>query len=218
MEEKLAKLAAGALLHDVGKIVHRSGFDGRNHSVSGGDWLESECGVSDGDILRAVRYHHAARLAGADVADDALCYIVYIADNIASGADRRARGADNADDDEKPFSRDARFESIFNLLNGKRDRPTLFYNPRFLAGSKEIHFPVEKPADFDEAFYNKALAAIAENLKGFEFAPKHIDSLLEVLEGNLSYIPSTTAGGELRDISLFQHAKLTAAVACCILL
>ncbi|MDR2089289.1 MAG: type III-A CRISPR-associated protein Cas10/Csm1 [Clostridiales Family XIII bacterium] len=218
MEEKLTKLAIGSLLHDIGKIVHRSGFDGRNHSSSGGDWLESECGVSDGSILRSVRYHHAGRLVGADVADDDLCWIAYIADNIAAGADRRAREEDDALDDEKPFSRDARFESIFNLLGGKRDRPTLYFGPRMLAGSDGINFPVESPADFDESFYNKVLAAISENLKGFEFNAEYVNSLLEVLEGNLSYIPSSTAGREHRDISLFQHMKLTAAVACCILL
>jgi CRISPR-associated protein Csm1 len=216
MEEKPTKLVVGSLLHDIGKIVHRSHFDGRNHSSSGGDWLESECGVSDRDILHAVRYHHAVRLATAGVADDALCYITYIADNIASGADRRAKNEDDSNDDEKPFSRDARFESIFNLLNGRRDGPTLCYSPKMLAGSKEINFPVENPAEFDEAFYDKVLAMISENLKGFEFTPNYVNSLLEILEGNLSYIPSSTANSEVRDISLFQHLKLTAAIACCI--
>ena len=36
------------------------------------------------------------------------------------------------------------------------------------------------------------------------------------MEANLTYIPSSTAKSELADISLYDHVKLTAAIAACI--
>lgn len=37
-----------------------------------------------------------------------------------------------------------------------------------------------------------------------------------MLEANLSYVPSSTSKNEIADISLFDHVKLTAAMASCI--
>lgn len=39
---------------------------------------------------------------------------------------------------------------------------------------------------------------------------------LSVLEANLTYIPSSTSKRELADISLYDHVKMTAAIASCI--
>ena len=40
-QEKLVNLIIGSLLHDVGKVIYRTG-DGRKHSVSGADFLKNE--------------------------------------------------------------------------------------------------------------------------------------------------------------------------------
>ena len=55
------KLMIGSLLHDIGKVVYRSG-DGRNHSLSGYEYLKIEAHISDDDILYCVRYHHGMYL------------------------------------------------------------------------------------------------------------------------------------------------------------
>ena len=49
------KLMIGSLLHDIGKVVYRSG-DGRNHSQSGYEYLKNEAHISDDEILICVRY------------------------------------------------------------------------------------------------------------------------------------------------------------------
>lgn len=49
------KLMIGSLLHDIGKVVYRSG-DGRNHSQSGYEYLKNEAHISDDEILNCVRY------------------------------------------------------------------------------------------------------------------------------------------------------------------
>ena len=48
------KLMIGSLLHDIGKVVYRSG-DGRNHSQSGYEYLKNEAHISDDEILNCVR-------------------------------------------------------------------------------------------------------------------------------------------------------------------
>ena len=88
MTEKQIKLTIGSLLHDIGKIVYRSG-DGRNHSQSGYQYLMEEAGIQETEILNCVRFHHGANLKAADIADKDLAYITYFADNIAAAADRR---------------------------------------------------------------------------------------------------------------------------------
>lgn len=90
MTDQGIKLVVGSLLHDVGKVIYRTG-DGRKHSQSGYDFLKNEAKFTDPEILDCVRYHHSDALKGARIAEDSLAYITYIADNIASGADRRKK-------------------------------------------------------------------------------------------------------------------------------
>ena len=45
--------------------------------------------MKDNEILDSVAYHHYKELAKAELNNDNTAYITYIADNIASGIDRR---------------------------------------------------------------------------------------------------------------------------------
>lgn len=90
MREQQLKLIIGSMLHDMGKVRYRA-KDGRNHSISGVDFLQGEIGIKDEDILNQVRYHHSTLLKQSGVKNDSLCYITYIADNISSFSDRRVK-------------------------------------------------------------------------------------------------------------------------------
>lgn len=83
MRTELYKITTGSLLHDVGKVVHRTG-DGHSHAESGYAFLKEQAGLDDAEILQQVRFHHAAGLKNAGLAQNSLAYITYIADNIAS--------------------------------------------------------------------------------------------------------------------------------------
>ena len=87
MNDRKAKLIIGSLLHDIGKVIYREGGDKRNHSVSGYDYLKEEADIKEKEILDCVKYHHALLLKSANLEDDNLAYITYIADNIAAFAD-----------------------------------------------------------------------------------------------------------------------------------
>lgn len=209
MTEYEAKLAIGSLLHDIGKVIFRWGDDHRNHSVSGYDYLKTEVGLTDRSILNCVKYHHSALLKSASVPSDDLCYIVYMADNIAAMSDRRKKG-----DGAYGFETSTPMESIFNILNGN---DAMYYHaPGDMDPEGEINYPQIDKLEFDKFKYSKIKQRITENLKGLCWDREHVNSLLEVMEANLTFVPSSTAAGERADISLFDHVKLTAAIASCI--
>ena len=211
MTDRLLKLMIGSLLHDIGKVIYRGG-DGRNHSQSGYDYLKDEAGVTDQDILDCVRFHHGVNIKGARLPENALAYIVYYADNIAAAADRRENG-----DEEYGFDKAVPLDSVFNILNGNNEHK--HYKRQVLNVNNGINYPTEEACIMDEGFYKSVMDNITDNLKGIDLKnlkKEYINSLLTVMEANLSYIPSSTLKKELCDISLYDHVKITAAAASCI--
>ena len=208
MNERQIKLVIGSLLHDIGKIVYRSG-DGRNHSQSGFEYLRQDAGISDREILDCVRFHHGARLKTADLEQDSLAYLTYFADNVAAAADRR-----EGETPEYGFDKKVPLSSIFNILNGNHEN--LHYERRVLNPKGEINAPVDRDTLLDESFYRRIIANITDNLKGIDLTEDYLNSLLSILEANTTYLPSSTSQKELADISLFDHLKMTAAIAQCV--
>lgn len=209
MNEKETKLVIASVLHDIGKVIYREGSDLRKHSISGYDYLKEEAKITDKEILDAVKYHHAQNLKNAGVDNDSISYIVYMADNIASSTDRRDR-----EEEEKGFEISTPLESVFNILN--HNEKHMYYKPGVLNAEDGINYPGNEKIMFDRHYYNKVKANITDNLKGINYDKDYINSLIEVMEANLSFVPSSTSKNEVADISLFDHVKLTAAIASCI--
>lgn len=211
MEDRKRKLIIGGMLHDIGKVLYRSA-DGRNHSLSGYDFFKEDVGNTDKDILEQIRFHHEKELRHSGLDSDSLAYITYLADNIAAGADRRT-----LDDEGEAGDGGDKFmalDSIFNTLNGNRENAK--YLPGTLDPDSGIHFPVKEDVKYDEGFYKKIRQDIKDILKNLEYTDNYVNSLLEVLEANLSFIPSSTSRRERADISLFDHMKLTACIGSCL--
>ncbi len=202
------KLVIGSLLHDIGKVAYRTG-DGRNHSESGYDFLKRDVHISDTDILDCVRYHHKKNILSSKLANDSIAYITYIADNIAAAADRRVR-----EDSEDGFDKSVPLASVFNILNGNNQN--MHYKRVVLDADKGINYPTDESVYMDEHFYSVIIDNISDNLRGIDLTDEYVNSLLTILEANLSYVPSSTSKRELMDISLFDHVKTTAAIAQCI--
>ena len=208
MNDKQIKLIIGSLLHDIGKVVYRSG-DGRNHSLSGYDFLKEHKPDFDKEILDCVRYHHAAYIKNSGLADDSIAYITYFADNVAAAADRR-----DSDTGEDGFDKSVPLASVFNILNGNHGN--MHYTRSVLDPDKGINYPTDAPIEMDKSFYETVIRNISGNLQGIEVSKDYVNSLLSVIEANLMYIPSSTSKRELADISLYDHVKITAAIAECI--
>ena len=206
--EKL-NLIIGSMLHDIGKVIYRGSTDGRNHSKSGYDFLKESVENINEKILHCVRYHHAKEIKQTKLKKEDLAYITYISDNIASFIDRR-----KSDENENGFSPNKPFQSVFNILNGNNSKLNL--SPCVLDSDCKINYPVESVNNFNQGFYNKVKIDIQGCLSNFELDINYVNSLLSTLEGYLSYVPSSTNNSEYCDISLFDHLKITTAIACCL--
>ena len=207
MQERNVGLIIGGLLHDIGKVIYRKGDDMRNHSIAGYDYLKENNLIDNDEILNCIKYHHASEIKKAsNLSNDSLAYIIYMADNIAAMIDRREK-----DDGENGFTIHTPLQPIFDILN--KNNQNNYYEPDELKYTSKINYPISEKKEFSEELYSRILMNITENLRGIQINDEYINSLLEVLEANLSYVPSSTANKERCDIALFDHLKLTAAFA-----
>lgn len=201
----------GSLLHDIGKVLYRAG-DGRNHSESGYDFLKNEINVKEAEILNAVKYHHYTSLLNSKINKTSTAYITYIADNIASASDRRISVSS-----EPGFAVDSPLESVFNLLNNNSSKK--YYSPNTLEDKYGINYPTDEKVNFGSSFYSSVKAQLFDTLKVIDFEKpfeQYINSVLEITEALLTYVPSSTSKKEVADISLYDHLKLTSALSSCI--
>ena len=209
MNEGIVKAYAGSLFHDIGKVVQRVGGVSGTHSKIGIEFLR-DLGIKDKDILDCVQYHHWRELrAAADVSHYA--YIAYIADNIASAAERRTSPDEFT---ERGWNPKMPLQSVFNLLNSKSERH--YYRPITLDWKEGINFPQKREPSFDKYNYSEIVDRFRRDLETFELTSEYLNSLLELAEEKLSFVPSSTDKTQVADISLYDHMKLTAAIACCI--
>lgn len=213
MRKITAECTIGGLLHDVGKVTYRAGLEAGKHGEGGARWLSSVFGRTEdfGAVLDCVRCHHKAQLRGAKLAPGSPAYIVYIADNIAAGADRR-EGLDEEGTDGAPYDRFLPLSPVFNILNGNEARGV--YAPERLS-PQAVYPAVAGCAEAPD--YLRIAAELGSELRKF-LTPggEYVNSLLGLMEVLLSYVPSSTARAQLADISLYDHCKVTAAAAACI--
>lgn len=210
MREDVFKTTVGALLHDIGKVLYRTGQYKGTHQQAGNEFL-SNCMSGEKEILDCVLHHHSGTLKNAGLADDSPAHVVYIADNIAAGADRRKAETEGDKSAEFNFDPMLPMHTVFNKLNGnstsKKLKATI---------ADRIVYPEDNVFN-TQGDYNLIYSKLKQGLTGLELSPGYIDSILELLEATLTYIPSSTNKEEVPDISLFDHMKITAAIASCIM-
>ena len=208
MKDEIFSLTIGGLLHDIGKVVQRAESKKVKHSKLGADWLEDNNIADNESILDQIRYHHFEEIKNASNIHP-LSYITYFADNIASGADRR----DAPDEDGgSGFDSKLPLQSVFTLINGKSEPQ--YYPPQ--SKKEGVGYPQNKKSDFTAERYKKILNEVKSGLDKIKITKNDVNSLLEILEDTLAYVPSSTNKNEVPDISLFDHSKLTAAFSCCL--
>ena len=208
MDEKLINLFYGAALHDIGKVVQRSTGQKVRHSQLGSDFLEP-FGFSKA-VLDQVKYHHYHELMGATLPTDSLAYITYLADNIASGTDRR----ENGENPVKQWESQLCLEDVFNKFGTEPSKR--YFQPTVLRIEDAPNFAENHVKGFSNSLYAGIVERIKDNLTSITFTEDYFDSILNVLEATLSFIPSSTNMKEVADISLYDHMKMTTGFASCI--
>jgi CRISPR-associated protein Csm1 len=206
-------LIKGALLHDIGKVCYRAMNKRINHSKLGGDFLEQYLKPSEETkhLLNCVRYHHKDYLQKAKLDKNDLAYIVYEADNIASGMDRREN-----EGEEKGFDPKLNLDSIFSVFYSDKEIQVANKYPLIYKDiNKAFNYPQKDISLATNSNYEALLNKIKSHFITKDINQISINQLLQIIEEGFSYVPSSTNRAEVCDISLYVHSKITSAVASC---
>ena len=206
-------LIKGALLHDIGKVCYRAMNKRINHSKLGGDFLEQYLKSNEETerLLNCVRYHHKDYLQKAKLDKNDLAYIVYEADNIASGMDRREN-----EGEEKGFDPKLNLDSIFSVFYSDKEIQVANKYPLIYKDiNKSFNYPRTDISLATNSNYEALLNKIKSHFITKDINQISINQLLQILEEGFSYLPSSTNRAEVCDISLYVHSKITSAVASC---
>jgi CRISPR-associated protein Csm1 len=206
-------LIKGALLHDIGKVCYRAIKKRINHSKLGGDFLEQYLKSNEETerLLNCVRYHHKDYLQKAKLDKNDLAYIVYEADNIASGMDRREN-----EGEEKGFDPKLNLDSIFSVFYSDKEIQVANKYPLIYKDiNKAFNYPRKDISLATNSNYEALLNKIKSHFITKDISQISINQLLQILEEGFSYVPSSTNRAEVCDISLYVHSKITSAVASC---
>lgn len=198
----------GCLLHDFGKIVYRAGGRSGSHSQLGFEALKELLPDKEWkEVLDCLRWHHASEIRKANIPQDHIAYIAYIADNLSAAADRR-----EVEGESGSFVRDMALRPIFSHMNGEHRGYSLQPYPQ----DGRLRMPVNEKTPVPCARYADAEREIKEGLKGTGPEEQRLNSLLSLLESYTASFPSSTFTGESPDISIYDHLKTTAAIGACI--
>ena len=209
-KEKL-KLFYGGLFHDIGKVVQRVTGERKKHNLIGADWFEKYS--EDKDISQQIRYHMASHQA--DLEEGHLAYITYLADNIASGIDRR-NPLEEADEQHADMIWDTytNQEDIFNVFGQASSKR--YFEPKVLNVKEPPNVADASQMKFSKGNYAGILKGIEDSISLMAFNEEYVNSALNLAEATLSFVPASTNIKEIADISLYEHSKLTASFACAI--
>ena len=211
MKKEKLKLFYGGLFHDIGKVVQRASGERKKHAILGADWFEQYS--DDKEISQQIRYHMANYQA--DLGDSHLAYITYLADNIASGIDRR-NSLEEADEyqSEGIWDTYTNQEDIFNVFG--QYRSTRYFEPKELNVKEPPNIADQSRVKFSKGDYAGILKQIEDSIMFMTFDEDYVHSALNLTEATLSFVPASTNTKEIADISLYEHSKLTAGFACAI--
>lgn len=216
---RLDNLVKGALLHDIGKVVYRSGDMSGNHSSVGAQLIEEyiEDTAARKEITHCLRYHHGKPLSKAThLSNDDLAYIVYEADNLSAGLDRREFDEGEVEEQSgAKFDRYIPLQSIFSSFGGKQSNPRAHYRLRGINAEEGFNYPetTDSLRASDDKY--KALMQTLRYNFATDIGKMDVNELLRIYEDTTSYVPSSTNTRELGDISLYMHSKIAAAIASC---
>lgn len=200
-------LIYGALLHDLGKLPVRAGMSRQPAEGALSAFREAQLPPA---VDACIRYHHPSLLQDADLPADHPAYVVSLAADMAAGGGSRHLEAagDAACDAGAPI------HAIFQLLHGGKPGDDAIRVQSIGAAPPDLgseKFQQNTPQD-----YKGVWDAFIQAMQGIQWDGAGISRVLAAAEQHLTKVPYTTKRGDPRDISLFDHLKMTAAYASCL--
>lgn len=210
---KKDKIVYAALLHDIGKLLQRADRVRFKHGDYGAEQLKQIIDYQNEEFFQAIKYHHTRELKNKDFDNDNISYIICEADNIASASERR----EIENEEKQVFKWNIPLDSIYNVLFLRKDEDKLQYELNDLKEDNKINMP-KSITEVSTGKYLKIENELKNVLSKYRFETDNPNSLIYILKNLTSYIPSSTNVSQFVDISLYEHLKLTAAIASCMYL
>lgn len=222
MNDDFTSVVKGALLHDIGKVVQRAQDNPteKKHTEWGYDWLKKRLG--DDPAVNATIAHHYTK--DDDYAlNNNFGLIWYQSDNLSSS---ERKGKEKLED-AKWYSEIA-LASPFSKINNPsniKEQPLITFIP--LIENNTVRTALKDEPSCSKNLYKELLKRFENDFDNPEIPqPYSIDFLLMLFEKHFSGVPSITlrlyedmTRQEIKDkhpdISLFDHLKLSAAIAGC---
>ena len=223
MEIKIIDAAFAGLFHDIGKVLQRSRPDGRSlpdgiekegqpaHAV----WTQKfsdEIGIKNSLYKSALHsvYHHRPEKSPSE--DHKLSLLIAVADKLSAG-ERSEESPDHSGQLPKQML------SIFDRLGnfrGKKEKQNDFLPLKEISLEKRAIFPSQKTDPSSEISYEKISSGLKETLHNFcGDEETDLEQFLSALQQQTWSIPSSFYYN-LPDVSLYDHARTTAAIAVCL--
>ncbi|MDZ7379262.1 MAG: type III-A CRISPR-associated protein Cas10/Csm1 [candidate division KSB1 bacterium] len=217
------RTALAGLLHDIGKFAQRAGWQQGRHAEVGARWIGCNrelfpYGMLE-DLVDAVAEHHH------ELPRKRIAKVVRLADWMAAG-ERRTEQMPRSEPDSTPLI------PILSCIALARPRPeeTWGFNLTCLSLDRNSLFPQPQLKTIDAGLYEGLWERFEEEVARLRAGgvvitgEQHFISLLSLLRKYTRFMPSATpweAGDENRertvpDVSLYDHSKVTAAIAACL--
>lgn len=208
LNEKTLLITWGCLLRCVDTLVRRAG--GSSGGAAGADWLRPLLTDSLAEpVLDCVRRQNTESLQEAALPEDSPVWIVCCADSLSAAVDRRntEHGEAVASDRLLPLA------PVFTHMNGSHPNRALPLVPQ----DGLLRLPkAGKPGSVSPDVYTGLLERLKSGLNSLPIGAEWTDSLLCLLENCTGTVPSDPGSDGISDISLYDRAKIAAAVGACI--
>jgi CRISPR-associated protein Csm1 len=243
-EKEYNSVLLGALLHDVGKLFEKSNDNSKKHWEEGGDFIQLykdelyRNGFNFELLEKIIRMHHKQQWKAIDdLQMKSLVGIVHCSDGYSAGERDKESEKDKGKKPLKHYPLDSIFANI-HLQNDTDAEIVKNYNgSSFHHSPKQLSFTDIFPSAYDlpndetsidavKNEYNKLKEGFVEafnllmtNHHSTSSDDQKIDSMIVSLYSlfyKYTWCVPDDVGRKIRDISLFDHTRITAAISACL--
>lgn len=214
MNTKVA-LMYSSFLHDIGKIINRSKNNEEDEALVGKQFLQQFQPFTEPSLLGAIAFQQEAMLENNRLQPSSLAHIVAMAKKIASVVDAN-KTVDIEETTQETSVHHEPLHTIFNIVHSdkgsKRKKGVYAFTI-----DENVRYPQEEMMSYSRKDYQSIVQKMSDDFQYINSLNKpHFNALLQWIERYWSYLPSDVSKTNLKDISLYDHSKITTAVASCI--
>lgn len=211
--ECIETLVKGALLHDIGKVVYRSGEVSEDAATAGATFLRSY--TQQEEIVRCAGFHHKNKLELANFSNDSFAYLVYEAMLLATANDYEKLEEGNPTY-KQYFDSTMPLTSVFYTFGGAETTEPQCYSWNTKDDNYSMEgmvYPTDENCSVPKEVYQELYRRLKQSFEAKSVDAMTVNELLQTYEDSTCFVPATVGRQKRSDTSLYMHSKLTAAIA-----